>query len=86
MLGLRPEHFLPPNEANGHAAATFSLPVQYTEKTGGDATGYFKTDSGLLAVSISPERIGQFKQGDAVSLGFPGDKLHAFDAASGLRL
>jgi len=85
-LGFRPEHFLPPGEANGHAAATFSLPVQYTEKTGGDATAYFKTETGLLAASISPERIGAFKQGDVVSLGFPGSKLHVFDAASGQRL
>jgi multiple sugar transport system ATP-binding protein len=85
-LGFRPEHFLAPGEANGHSAAVFTLPVQYTEKTGGDATGYFKTDSGLLAVSIPPERIGQLRQGDMVSLGFPHGRLHAFDSASGERL
>jgi multiple sugar transport system ATP-binding protein len=86
VLGFRPEHFLAPNEANGEAAATFRLPVQYTEKTGGDATGYFKTDSGLLAVSIAPERIGQLRQGDMTVLGFPHGRLHAFDAATGTRL
>ena len=86
MIGFRPEHFLPPGEANGSAAATFSLPVQYTEKTGGDATAYLKTGSGLLAASISPERIGTLRQGDIISLGFPAAKLHLFDAASGQRL
>ncbi len=86
MVGLRPEHFLPPNAVNGDAAALFKLPVQYTEKTGADATGYFKTEQGLLAVSVSPERIGELKQGDVATLGFPHGKVHAFDAASGQRL
>ncbi|MDR3474964.1 MAG: ABC transporter ATP-binding protein [Devosia sp.] len=85
-VGLRPEHFLAPNEANGEAAALFRLPVQYTEKTGADATGYFRTEHGLLAVSILPERIGELKQGQVVTLGFPHGRAHAFDAASGLRL
>ena len=58
MLGMRPEHFLEPNEATDDAAALFHLPVQYTEKTGADATGYFRLEHGLLAVSISPDRIG----------------------------
>jgi multiple sugar transport system ATP-binding protein len=86
ILGFRPEHFLPPNEAGGDAAATFRLPVQYTEKTGGDATAYFKTDAGLLAVSVPPDRIGRLRQGDVATLGFPHGKVHAFDAASGRRL
>jgi len=86
-LGFRPEHFLAPNQASGAAvAATFSLPVQYTEKTGAEATGYFNTDKGLLAVSIAPEQIGQFRQGDVANLSFPHDKLHAFDSGSGQRL
>ncbi|HTJ58699.1 MAG TPA: ABC transporter ATP-binding protein [Devosiaceae bacterium] len=86
MVGLRPEHFLGPDEVNADAAALFSLPVQYTEKTGADATGYFKADKGLLAVSISPERISAFRQGDVATLGFPHAKIHAFDAATGRRL
>jgi len=85
-LGFRPEHFLPPNDATGDVAARFKLPVQHTEKTGGDATGYFNTDAGLLAVSVSPELIGQLKQGDVATLGFPHGKLHAFDADTGRRL
>jgi multiple sugar transport system ATP-binding protein len=86
VLGFRPEHFLPPNAGNGQSAAHFELPVQYTEKTGADSTGYFKTDSGLLAVSVAPDRIGELKQGQTASLSFPHGKVHAFDAASGQRL
>jgi multiple sugar transport system ATP-binding protein len=86
MLGLRPEHFLPPDAANDGSAVRFELPVQYTEKTGADATSYFKTDRGLLAVSVSPERSAEFRPGQVLPLGFPHDKLHAFDTASGARL
>ncbi len=86
MVGLRPEHFFQPNELDGDAAALFHLPVQYTEKTGADATGYFKTEEGLLAVSISPDRIARWRQGEVAAIGFPHGKLHVFDAASGQRL
>ena len=86
MVGLRPEHFAPSNGGGGVPAASFRLPVQYTEKTGADATGYFKTDRGLLAVSLPPERVGSLRQGDLVDLSFPHGKLHAFDAATGQRL
>ena len=86
MLGFRPEHFLVTNDVAGETAARIRLPVQYTEKTGGDATAYFQTRTGLLAVSVSPERIGALKQGDVAEIGFPHGKLHAFDAATGLRL
>ena len=86
MVGLRPEHFLEPNEASGDEAALFRLPVQYTEKTGADATGYFKTEEGLLAVSIPPDRIGDWRQGEMHTIGFPHGKLHVFDASTGLRL
>ena len=86
MIGLRPEHFLQPNEAVDGAAAVFRLPVQYTEKTGADATGYFTTEKGLLAVSISPDRVKDWRQGEIATVGFPHGKLHVFDAASGHRL
>jgi multiple sugar transport system ATP-binding protein len=86
VLGLRPEHFLP-LEANGAAAAArFELPVQYTEKTGADATTYLRTESGLLAVSIAPELSRRLTPGQKLPFGFPADKLHVFDAASGRRL
>ena len=86
MIGMRPEHFYQPNEANRDAAAVFRLPVQYTEKTGADATGFFKTEEGLLAVSILPDHIGAWRQGEVAEIGFPHGKLHVFDTASGERL
>jgi multiple sugar transport system ATP-binding protein len=86
VVGLRPEHFGEPGEALADGAASFELPVQYTEKTGGDATGYLKTDAGLMAVRIDPERIGALKQGDRVQVSFPAGKLHVFDARTGRRL
>ena len=51
-----------------------------------DATGYFKTEEGLLAVSISPDRAGSWRQGQMAEIGFPHGKLHVFDAQSGQRL
>jgi multiple sugar transport system ATP-binding protein len=86
VVGLRPEHFGAPGETLGDGAGSFELPVQYTEKTGGDATGYLKLDDGLLAVRIDPERIGALRQGDRVRVGFPASKLHVFDAHTGRRL
>lgn len=86
VVGLRPEHFGAPGQALADAAGTFSLPVQYTEKTGGDATGYLKFGDGLIAARIDPEQIGRFRQGDTVDVSFPQGKVHVFDAVSGARL
>ena len=86
VLGLRPEHFGEPGQAVANAAGTFSLPVQYTEKTGGDATAYLKFGDGLIASRVDPEQIGRFKQGDTVQIAFPQNKVHVFDAGSGRRL
>jgi multiple sugar transport system ATP-binding protein len=86
VVGLRPEHFGAPGEAVADPAADFSLPVQYTEKTGGDATAYLDLEDRLLAVRIDPGRIGRLRQGDAVKVAFPQAKLHVFNAASGERL
>jgi multiple sugar transport system ATP-binding protein len=86
MVGLRPEHFGDLGEQLTDSTATFDLPVQYTEKTGGDATGYLKLGQGLLAVRIDPERVGRLRQGDGVKVAFPQGKVHLFDARSGRRL
>jgi multiple sugar transport system ATP-binding protein len=86
IVGLRPEHFGGLGEPVADTTATFDLPVQYTEKTGGDATGYLKMGGSLLAVRIDPERIGGLRQGDAVKVAFPQSKVHVFDAQSGRRL
>ena len=86
VLGLRPEHFGEPGAAVENAAGNFSLPVQYSEKTGSDATAYLKSGSGLIATRVNPEHIGRFKQGDTVNIAFPVGKVHVFDAQSGRRM
>ena len=86
VVGLRPEHIGEPGQAIADPTATFELPVQYTEKTGSDATGYLRIGDGLLAVRIDPERVGGIRQGDAVKVAFPQGKVHVFDAQTGRRL
>ena len=65
VLGLRPEHFWPAERRrSANAPATFTLPVQYTEKTGGDATAYFKTgDRADGASRVDPSGSAELKQG-----------------------
>ena len=87
MVGLRPEHFGEPGAARAPIrVGNFSLPVQYTEKTGSDATAYLKLGDALVAVRVDPEKIGRFKQGDTVNIGFPQGKVHVFDAQTGRRM
>jgi len=86
VVGLRPEHFGEPGQAVADPAGNFSLPVQYTEKTGGDATAYLKFGDALVATRVDPEQIGRFKQGDTVNIAFPQGKVHVFDAQSGRRM
>jgi multiple sugar transport system ATP-binding protein len=86
VVGLRPEHFGEPGAAVADPAGNFSLPVQYTEKTGGDATAYLKFGDALVATRVDPEAIGRFKQGDTINIAFPQGKVHVFDAQSGRRI
>jgi multiple sugar transport system ATP-binding protein len=86
VVGLRPEHFGEPGATVPDPAGNFSLPVQYTEKTGGDATAYLKFGDALVATRVDPEAIGRFKQGDTVNIAFPQGKVHLFDAQSGRRM
>jgi multiple sugar transport system ATP-binding protein len=86
VVGLRPEHFGGPGEALADQAASFELPVQYTERTGADATGYLRLGEGLLAVRMDPEHSGGLRQGNSVRVAFPGTRLNVFDAETGRRL
>ncbi|HWA18331.1 MAG TPA: ATP-binding cassette domain-containing protein [Devosia sp.] len=86
VVGLRPEHFAEPGEVISDAVGTFSLPVQYTEKTGGDATGYLRLGTGLIATRIDPGSVGAIKQGDTIKIAFPSGKAHVFDAQTGRRM
>ena len=66
---------------------TFELPVQYTEKTGGDATGYLKFGDSPARGAHRP-RTGRRAASRAtpVKVSFPQAKLHLFDAQSGRRI
>ena len=86
VVGLRPEHFGVAGAAVTGEAIRLELPVQYTEKTGSDATGYLRLGDSLLAVRIDPEEVGGLRQGDLLGVGFPAHKLHLFDARAGHRL
>jgi multiple sugar transport system ATP-binding protein len=86
VVGLRPEHFGEPGESVVDPAGVFSLPVQHTEKTGGDATAYLKFGDALVATRVDPEAIGRLKHGDTVNVAFPQGKVHLFDAQTGRRM
>ena len=63
IVGLRPEHFGPVGQPLPNAAATFELPLQYSERTGSDATAYFSTGDKLMAVRIDPEQLSESASG-----------------------
>ncbi|EAR49730.1 hypothetical protein OG2516_15954 [Oceanicola granulosus HTCC2516] len=86
VVGMRPEHFAPPGAPLDAAAATLDLPLQHTERTGSDATGYLKFDDGLLALRVEPGHAARLRAGETVRVGFPRGKANLFDAASGERL
>jgi multiple sugar transport system ATP-binding protein len=86
VVGLRPEHFGEPGAPVPDPAGNFNLPVQYTEKTGSEATAYLKFGEALVATRVDPEVIGGLKQGDTVNIAFPQGKVHLFDAQSGRRI
>ncbi len=86
VLGLRPEHFGEPGQTLPDAVGTFQLPVQYTEKTGGEATAYLKFGDSIIATRVDPEQIGRVKPGDTIKIAFPRGKVHVFDAQSGRRM
>lgn len=86
IVGLRPEHFGAPGETHPDAAARFTLPVQYAERTGSDATVYLKLDTQLLALRVAPDAASQLKPGTSVSVDFLAGKANVFDAQTGRRM
>jgi multiple sugar transport system ATP-binding protein len=84
VIGMRPEHFGPSGVDGG--AAVFTLPVQYTERTGSDATGYLNFEGGLLSLRVEPGHASGLAEGQVLSVGFPHGKANVFDARSGRRL
>ena len=86
-VGLRPEHFSAPGAAEAApGAAVFELPVERTERTGSDATGYLRSDDGLIALRLEPSEAARLRPGEAVRVSYPAERANLFDAATGARL
>ncbi|GGL57834.1 ABC transporter ATP-binding protein [Wenxinia marina] len=86
VVGMRPEHFGAPNATLDGAAGRFVLPLQHTERTGSDATGYLHWGEGLLSHRVEPGDAARLRPGQTISVAFPRGKANLFDAASGERL
>ena len=85
-VGLRPENFTTGNGNGSRPAAVFNLPLQYTEKTGSDATAFMTSNDELLAARIEPALVSKLTLGVPLAMSFPRDKLNVFDARNGRRM
>ena len=80
VLGVRPEHLqLEPSDQSGPKAT-----VSVVEPLGSDTLVYFNCDGKRHVARVKPEL--HLKPGDVVTLDFPADKTHLFDAADGSAL
>ena len=61
-----PRAFRPAERSGDGAAAVFDLPVQYTERTGSDATGYLHFEDGLLLLRVEPGRAAGLEPGQTL--------------------
>ncbi|MBO9591040.1 ABC transporter ATP-binding protein [Devosia sp.] len=84
IAGLRPEHFV--LTATGPVAASFTVPVQYAERTGPDASAYFKFEDELLALRVEPGAAAQLTPGQSVAVSYLKGKANLFDARTGQRM
>jgi multiple sugar transport system ATP-binding protein len=84
IVGLRPEHFaLAPN---GPVAGKFEVPVQYAERTGPDASAYFRFEDDLLALRVEPDTAARLSPGQSVTVSYLKGKANLFDAPTGQRM
>ena len=86
IVGLRPEHFSPPDAPLADAAVTLALPVAIIERTGSDTIISLALDAGHLAIRAEPDRAARLKAGSRVTVSYPRNKLNLFAAATGERL
>ncbi len=84
IAGLRPEHFA--LAANGPVAASFTVPVQYAERTGPDASAYFVFEDDLLALRVEPDAAARLTPGRSVTVSYLKGKANLFDARTGQRM
>ena len=62
-VGLRPEHFAVGPVNGAGRAATFELPLRYSERSGADATAFLEAPGQLVAVRIEPARMHELQAG-----------------------
>ncbi|MGV8855160.1 MAG: ABC transporter ATP-binding protein [Devosia sp.] len=84
IAGLRPEHFS--LATGGQTAASFTVPVQYAERTGPDASAYFMFEDDLLALRVEPDAAARLTPGQPVAVSYLPGKANLFDARTGQRL
>ena len=75
IVGIRPEHFVPPGE--GHA---LSGRVQVVEPLGSDTLIHFMLGSSTLTARVAPEM--RPNPGENLSIGVDPSRIHLFDAAT----
>jgi multiple sugar transport system ATP-binding protein len=83
IAGLRPEHF---EVGEGESAASFTVPVQYAERTGPDASAYFTFEDDLLALRVDPDIASRMRAGQQVTIRYLKGKANLFDAQTGQRM
>jgi multiple sugar transport system ATP-binding protein len=86
LVGLRPEHFSIGKPNGGKPAATFDLPLRYSEKTGSDGTAFLAAADDLIAVRVDHSQIGALREGANVKAVFPADRFNVFDAETRHRM
>ena len=78
-VGIRPEHVL----LNTGAGPAVTGTVEGIENLGHEKLWFFTAEIGRI-VARTPDT-GSYRLGETVSLRFPPERLHLFDAATGKR-
>jgi sn-glycerol 3-phosphate transport system ATP-binding protein len=81
-LGIRPEHVVP---AQGPTGA-FALAVDFVEALGADTLVHGAIGRSRLQLTVRLPGGARVASGDVLSLTAPPERLHLFDAGSGMRL
>jgi len=84
IVGLRPEHFSV--GASPDSAGTFELALEYTERTGPDASAYFRFDNDRLALRLAPEDAAALSPGQNLTISFARGRANVFDARTERRM
>jgi sn-glycerol 3-phosphate transport system ATP-binding protein len=81
-LGIRPEHVVPAQGTTG----AFALAVDFVEALGADTLAHGSIGRSRLQLTVRLPGGARVASGDVLSLTAPPERLHLFDAGSGMRL